>query len=193
MVRSPKASTNATSGNASTSSSSAPIITRQSHIVPAPFAQPGASNQPSPPTSRTRSRRTSVASLSANASASASASASGSSSGSGSSSKPLTALPTPSSTPAPSIPMALSASTGTPRKVKGPAVDRKSHALRSVLGEKDRTQCPFPAQYGGRDRCGVVDEDERDEVLMAICAACASTVSRVIRLQSFITRNPNSY
>ena len=43
--------------------------------------------------------------------------------------------------------------------------------------DKERSPCPFPAQYGGKDRCGVTEEDERDEVLMAVCAACATTVS----------------
>ncbi len=58
-------------------------------------------------------------------------------------------------------------------------VEAKSHALRSVFGEKDRAACPFPGEYGGAGRCGVMEEDERDEVLMATCAACASVVSLI--------------
>jgi hypothetical protein len=46
-----------------------------------------------------------------------------------------------------------------------------------VLGEKERPPCPFPAEYGGKEKLGVSDEDEKDEVLMAVCAACAKLVS----------------
>lgn len=61
----------------------------------------------------------------------------------------------------------------TPRQ----SVERKSHALRSVEIAAERTPCPFPSEYGGKEKCGVSDEDEADEVLMAVCGACALMVS----------------
>jgi hypothetical protein len=48
--------------------------------------------------------------------------------------------------------------------------------LRSVLGQTEKVPCPFPGQYGGRDKCGIAEEDELDSVLMAICSACATMV-----------------
>ena len=59
---------------------------------------------------------------------------------------------------------------------KHSGITTKSHALRSVLGEKEREPCPYPGQYGGPAKCGVTEEDEKDEVLMATCAACSSVV-----------------
>jgi hypothetical protein len=56
-------------------------------------------------------------------------------------------------------------------------VEPKTHALRSVLGEKDRAVCPFPGEYGGRVKLGLSEEDEKDEVFMAVCAAIAYFVS----------------
>ena len=57
------------------------------------------------------------------------------------------------------------------------SVEHKSHALRSVENAAERTTCPFPGEYGGREKCGVSEEDEADEVLMAVCGACALLVS----------------
>ena len=54
-------------------------------------------------------------------------------------------------------------------------IEAKAHGLRSV-GSVDKAECPFPAQFGGCEKCGVSEEDERDESLMAICASIASTV-----------------
>lgn len=55
-------------------------------------------------------------------------------------------------------------------------VEPKTHSLRSVGGERERVACPFPEKYGGKDKCGVSDEDEKDETLMALCAALAVSV-----------------
>lgn len=40
--------------------------------------------------------------------------------------------------------------------------------------------CPFPDRYGGKERCGVCDEDGADEVLMASCAAVAMLDNRAL-------------
>lgn len=55
-------------------------------------------------------------------------------------------------------------------------VERKAHALRSVGGAAQLVTSPFPGEYGGSEKCGVHEEDEADEVLMAVCGACATTV-----------------
>lgn len=55
-------------------------------------------------------------------------------------------------------------------------VERKSHALRSVGGTASLVTSPFPGEYGGSEKCGVHEDDEADEVLMAVCGACAVTV-----------------
>lgn len=78
----------------------------------------------------------------------------------------------------PSTPASSSSKFHTPGGVNSLGrIEPKAHALRSVGGAADRVPCPFPANYGGSERCGVWEEDEADEVLMAVCAACASTVS----------------
>jgi hypothetical protein len=59
----------------------------------------------------------------------------------------------------------------------GLGIETKTHALRSVFGERERAACPFPGNYGGKEKLGVSEEDEKDETLMAICAAIAINVS----------------
>lgn len=89
------------------------------------------------------------------------------------------------STTAPSTPLILTPSepisppSTSRHHAKQASVEAKTHALRSVFGEKERESCPYPGQYGGAAKCGVSDEDEKDEVLMATCAACSSVVSLV--------------
>jgi hypothetical protein len=61
-------------------------------------------------------------------------------------------------------------------------VEAKAHGLRSVHGERERVVCPFPGEYGGKEKCGVSTEDLADEVLMAICAACARFVRNMLFL-----------
>ena len=63
-----------------------------------------------------------------------------------------------------------------PPKISKTVVEAKSHGLRNAQ-EKDKVPCPFPDRYGGKDKCGVCDEDGADEVLMASCAALAMLVS----------------
>lgn len=58
-------------------------------------------------------------------------------------------------------------------------MEAKAHGLRSVHGERERVACPFPGEYGGKEKCAVSAEDLADEVLMAVCAACA----RLVRAQ----------
>lgn len=58
----------------------------------------------------------------------------------------------------------------------------KAHGLRNALNARDRTPCPFPSEFGGSEHCGVADEDEADDVLMAICAATAGLVSKFLLL-----------
>ena len=87
--------------------------------------------------------------------------------------------PTPTSAPPPpSTPLSATpdASGSTSKSAKAAPVEAKAHGLRSVHGERERVACPFPEQYGGNDKCGVSAEDLADEVLMAVCAACASLV-----------------
>lgn len=89
-------------------------------------------------------------------------------------------------TPAPSTPAAPSPLAAPSPPVAGPSrtpnplsksyVAPKNHQTRNH-GDKDRAPCPFPDQYGGKVKCGVSDQDEADEYLMATCAALAQTVS----------------
>lgn len=96
-------------------------------------------------------------------------------------------------TPAPGTPDASSPFTGftpstagpsrppAPIPGLGPGVGGRGHALRSVgAAAAERTPCPFPAEYGGREKCGIHEEDEADEVLMAGCGALALLVSYYI-------------
>ncbi|ORX35327.1 hypothetical protein BD324DRAFT_652461 [Kockovaella imperatae] len=156
MARSPRTLQHASSSSTTpVASSSTP---RQSTIIPPPFSQPGSSNTQTPVT-RTRSRRSSVATASSSRTPNAVAS---------------------SSSTAPSTPPLLTPTTELPPKLGRQAIESKPHALRSVLGEKERSPCPFPTQYGGRDKCAVVEDDERDEVLMAVCGACAIMDNRAL-------------
>ncbi|WVR03676.1 hypothetical protein IAU60_000671 [Kwoniella sp. DSM 27419] len=58
--------------------------------------------------------------------------------------------------------------------------ESKAHGLRSVGGAAERTPCPFPAAYGGRDKCGISAEDEGDEVLMSILSSIAYLDNRAL-------------
>lgn len=84
-------------------------------------------------------------------------------------------------TPAESLPLAapsppVAGPSRTPNPLSKSYVAPKNHQTRNH-GDKDRETCPFPEQYGGGAKCGVTDEDEQDEVLMACCAALAQVVS----------------
>lgn len=101
-------------------------------------------------------------------------------------STPFSPGPLTPADPGPSTPAAIqppsAASTPSGRPIftpiaPRPPVETKTHALRSVGGNQDRAPSPFPEQYGGKEKCGVSEEDEADEVLMAVCSACASLVS----------------
>ncbi|KAK4683391.1 hypothetical protein P7C73_g6882, partial [Tremellales sp. Uapishka_1] len=108
---------------------------------------------------------------------------------------PSTPLPLPArvstrqrvskSVSAPSTPLPLTPTDPIPSTSKLPPpsrqpVEAKTHALRSVLGGNERAPCPFPAEFGGKKKCGVDDEEENDEVLMGICAACAINDNRAL-------------
>nr|XP_019048964.1 hypothetical protein I302_02744 [Kwoniella bestiolae CBS 10118]OCF27894.1 hypothetical protein I302_02744 [Kwoniella bestiolae CBS 10118] len=58
--------------------------------------------------------------------------------------------------------------------------EAKTHGLRSVGGASERTPCPFPAHWGGRDKCGISEEDEADEVLMSILGSIAYYDNRAL-------------
>ncbi|WRT63914.1 uncharacterized protein IL334_000840 [Kwoniella shivajii] len=82
-----------------------------------------------------------------------------------------------SCTPGPSTPYELGLSgKGKPAC----SVEAKAHGLRSVGGASERTPCPFPAQWGGRDKCGITEEDENDDVLMSILGSIASYENRAL-------------
>jgi hypothetical protein len=80
--------------------------------------------------------------------------------------------------PSPPAPLAtpVAGPSRTPNPLSKSYVAPKNHQTRNH-GDKDRESCPFPEQYGGSAKCGVSDEDEQDEVLMACCAALAQVVS----------------
>lgn len=93
-------------------------------------------------------------------------------------STPTPVTPAASFSTAPPTPSPLGQVENVASSSKAPrqSVEAKTHGLRSVLGERERTPCPFPGEYGGREKCGVSEEDEKDEVLMALAAACAKMV-----------------
>nr|XP_018266942.1 uncharacterized protein I303_00922 [Kwoniella dejecticola CBS 10117]OBR89100.1 hypothetical protein I303_00922 [Kwoniella dejecticola CBS 10117] len=62
-------------------------------------------------------------------------------------------------------------------------VEAKAHGLRSIGGAGERTPCPFPAQYGGKEKCGLMEEDEADEVLMGILASIAYYDNRALSVE----------
>ncbi|WVQ62449.1 uncharacterized protein L199_000589 [Kwoniella botswanensis] len=83
------------------------------------------------------------------------------------------ATPSTPFTPSPATPSDIgSSSKGRP--------EAKTHGLRSVGGASERTPCPFPAQWGGRDKCGILEEDEADEVLMSILGSIAYYDNRAL-------------
>lgn len=142
----------------------APSPTTSTPIQPStPVAIPGANPSAHTPTTRTSARVRQPSALA------------------------TSSLPPPI-TPAPAH--HASSTIGTPAeasssKLPKTHVESKAHALRSVLGDKERTPCPYPSQYGGKEKCGVADDDERDEVLMAICAACAVMVGPLPRRSGY--------
>ncbi|WVQ78634.1 hypothetical protein IAT38_000721 [Cryptococcus sp. DSM 104549] len=84
-------------------------------------------------------------------------------------------------TPGPPTPGSDGAGVGGRHSARaGAAVEHKAHGLRSVGGASERTPCPFPAQWGGRVKVGITEEDEGDEALMSICAAIASHNNRAL-------------
>jgi len=135
-------------------------------------AAAGASN-PGPATaaagpSRRSTRRSLAATATSTSSASASTSTAASSSASPASSGPLT--------PAEQQ-LQQSNPHSTRHAVPKSYVEPKAHGLRNSSSARERTPCPFPADHGGSVICGVAEDDEADEVLMAICSACAAMVS----------------
>jgi hypothetical protein len=96
------------------------------------------------------------------------------SSGPSSPNTPAPVTPSSSTAAAPSPPVA--GPSRTPNPLSKSYVAPKNHQTRNH-GDKDRETCPFPDMYGGKGKCGVSDEDERDDVLMACCAAIAKAVS----------------
>ncbi|WWD16342.1 hypothetical protein CI109_100768 [Kwoniella shandongensis] len=83
------------------------------------------------------------------------------------------------STPLPSGPLTPSDSAGRSSR-PSTVVEAKAHGLRSVGGASERTPCPFPAAWGGKEKCGISDEDEADDVLMSILGAIASYDNRAL-------------
>ncbi|KAL7420103.1 hypothetical protein Q5752_005068 [Cryptotrichosporon argae] len=65
-------------------------------------------------------------------------------------------------------------------RTAAPLIEPKTHGLRNQVQARERQACPYPADYGGKDKCQVHDEDETDDVLMAICAACAIMDNRAL-------------
>lgn len=158
---------------ATTASTNTPTPLRPTPVALAPATPTDAQQSaagPSRPTRVTRARRSLGA---AGALASGSASPSVASSAASPAGGPLT--PTNPNSPAPSS----SASTplGATRAHSKSFVEPKAHGLRNAQNAKERRAIPFPADFGGKDVCGIHDEDEQDDVLMAICGACASMVS----------------
>ncbi|OWZ26587.1 hypothetical protein J010_06782 [Cryptococcus neoformans] len=66
---------------------------------------------------------------------------------------------------------------------RAPAVEAKTHGLRSTGSSVERTPCPFPAQFGGRANCGIAEEDEADEVLMGVLSAIAFYDNRALSVE----------
>jgi hypothetical protein len=93
-------------------------------------------------------------------------------------SSPNTPAPVTPADPTPAVPLAapVAGPSRTPNPLSKSYVAPKNHQTRNH-GDKDRETCPFPELYGGSAKCGVSEEDEQDEVLMACCAALAQVVS----------------
>ncbi|WVF66084.1 hypothetical protein IAT40_000823 [Kwoniella sp. CBS 6097] len=106
---------------------------------------------------------------------------------------PSTSTPTPRTSSRPHKPSAAALASGpstpitpglsTPsdaRSRTSTTVESKAHGLRSVGVANERTPCPFPASWGGREKCGIEEEDEGDEVLMGILSSIASNENRAL-------------
>nr|XP_019014584.1 uncharacterized protein I206_00667 [Kwoniella pini CBS 10737]OCF53365.1 hypothetical protein I206_00667 [Kwoniella pini CBS 10737] len=137
-------------------------------IRPAP-APPTGSSSSTTSTPLTSTLRTSSRPHRPSAAALASASTTG-----------ITSAPSTPFTPGPATPSDLgSSSKGRPSSI----VESKTHGLRSVGGASERTPCPFPTQWGGRDKCGLTEEDEADEVLMGILGSIAYYDNRALSVE----------
>lgn len=88
-----------------------------------------------------------------------------------SSAGPLT--PADPNPPAATPPLPSSSSRAAPKN----HVEPKAHGLRNSHQQRERQSCPYPQDFGGKEQCGITEEDEADEVLMAVCGACAVMVS----------------
>lgn len=62
------------------------------------------------------------------------------------------------------------------RHAPKPLVEPKVHGLRHAQGDREKVPAPFPAAYGGKEKCALHDDDEKDEVFVAICSALAEMV-----------------
>ncbi|ODN77219.1 hypothetical protein, variant [Cryptococcus amylolentus CBS 6039] len=60
------------------------------------------------------------------------------------------------------------------------AVEAKTHGTRRAGNAVERRPCPFPSQWGGRNKCCISQEDEADEVLMGIFSSIASLDNRAL-------------
>ncbi|KAK8861734.1 hypothetical protein IAR55_002557 [Kwoniella newhampshirensis] len=90
-----------------------------------------------------------------------------------------TSTSTDPSTPHPTAPLTPLDSAGRSSRTST-VVEAKAHGLRSVGGASERTPCPFPAAWGGKEKCGITEEDEADEVLMSILGAIALHDNRAL-------------
>ncbi|RXK38092.1 hypothetical protein M231_04651 [Tremella mesenterica] len=85
----------------------------------------------------------------------------------------------PRSTRSPGAPITPSETRLDTPKVSKTTIESRSHGLRKAQ-EKEKVPCPFPEKYGGREKCGVLDDDGGDEILMASCAALAFHENRAL-------------
>ncbi|WVQ77289.1 hypothetical protein IAR50_006973 [Cryptococcus sp. DSM 104548] len=60
------------------------------------------------------------------------------------------------------------------------AVEAKTHGTRRAGNAVERRPCPFPSQWGGRNKCCISQEDEADEVLMGVFSSIASLDNRAL-------------
>lgn len=154
-----------------------------------------AANPPTPATTPPSQRLASAASAGAGAGAAAgpSGAASSSKSAAGSSRPTRTSARSRRSVGGAVSSPASSAGPLTPADPNPPAVQLgsgiiaksniapKVHGLRNAHTARERVPCPFPGEFGGPQHCGVLDEDLADDVLMAICGACATMVCPICR------------
>ncbi|XAO27289.1 hypothetical protein I312_106134 [Cryptococcus bacillisporus CA1280] len=92
---------------------------------------------------------------------------------------PSTSAPTPG----PPTPASDGAGARNGSTRRAPAVEAKTHGLRSTGSSVERTPCPFPAQFGGRANCGIAEEDEADEVLMSVLSAITFYDNRALSVE----------